>query len=434
MAIVDRYVFTPEYRKRSLKALQTALETAPVYSDWRVFDPGPGAAIDERYASLPELTKKAMREHFPQGLVPNNLNVEDGLARDEIEYTFTSGTTEEKVINLWNQEWWYASEAASWKLNSHTARLQYPQKEAKLASALNIGIHCEEDLPMEYRIMGHRLFLNEKISLIQWQPRHLERMAHELETYKPVILEANPSLLVRLAWWALDNGRQLFSPSVIVFTYELPSKIHMAAIRQAFSSPLVSSYGSTETGFVLMQCEDGLFHQNTEFCRIDFEPLAERHGGPELGRILVTTFNNPWASVVRFDMGDLVRLHRTGQCTCGRNEGFLMEAIEGRLAYATFTTDGDLVTPLALDSRLAVVPGIRDYRVEQRQRAEYELELVVKGDPDEAVHEARLALEALYGTDGQYSVKVVPSIQPGPSGKFRRSHASFDFDKKGLFA
>jgi phenylacetate-coenzyme A ligase PaaK-like adenylate-forming protein len=241
-----------------------------------------------------------MREHFPQGLVPNHLRVEDGLAREEIEYTFTSGTTSEKVVNIWNQAWWNDSETASWRLNAHTARLDYPQREAKLASALNVGIQCEEDLPMEHRILGRHLFLNEKVSVLQWQPRHLERMARELRIFQPVILEANPSLLARLAWWALDNGQELFSPAVIVFTFEFPSQIHLAAIRRVFSSPLVSSFGTTETGFVLMQCEAGLFHQNIDFCRIDFHHLAARYGRPELGRILVTTFNNPWAAIVRW--------------------------------------------------------------------------------------------------------------------------------------
>ena len=434
MAISDRYCFPSKYQEKSLKALKTALGTAPLYGAWRALDPGPGDTLDERYAALPELTKKAMREHFPQGLVPNHLRVEDGLARDEVEYTFTSGTTGEKVINLWNQKWWYASEAASWRLNANTARLDYPQKEAKLASALNIGIHCEEDLPMNYRIMGHRLYLNEKINVIQWQPRHLERMARELEVFQPVILEANPSLLARLAWWALDNGQTLYSPAVIVFTYEFPSEIHVAAIKRVFSSPVVGSYGSTETGFVLMQCEDGLYHQNTDFCRIDFHPLAARHGGPDLGRILVTTFNNPWTSIVRFDMGDLIRLHPKGRCTCGRHEGFLVEAIEGRVANATFTTGGDLVTTKALDTRLAQIPEIRDYRLVQHNRVEYELQVVLAGNSDEALDRARQVLESLYGADGQHKVVVVPDLLPGPSGKYRRTQANFAFDQKGLFA
>ena len=433
MTIENRYFYPADYQNKSLYALETALGTAPLYQNWRILDPGPETALDKRYAALPELTKKGMRDHFPQGLVPNHLQVEDGLARDEIEYTFTSGTTEEKVVNLWNQKWWNASEAASWRLNAHTARLDYPQKDAKLASSLNIGIHCEEDLPMENRILGNRLFLNEKISVMSWQPRHLERMARELGIFQPVVLEANPSLLARLAWWALDKGQELFPPTVIIFTYEFPSQIHLAAIRRVFSSPLVSSYGSTETGFVLMQCEAGLFHQNIDFCHIDFYPLAARHGGPELGRILVTTFNNPWTSILRFDMGDLIRLHPTGQCACGRNEGLLVEAIEGRVTNATFTTRGDLVTTMALDTRLARIPEIRDYHLEQHSRTKFELQLFLTDNSKGVLDQTRQAVESLYGEDGEYIITAVSNILPGPSGKYRRTQSNFEFDRKGLF-
>lgn len=433
MEIAERYNFSGEYQRKSLEALETALKTAPLYRRWRAHDPGPEVPVDIRYAALPELNKKAMREHFPGGLVPNHLIVEDGLDRDEIEYTFTSGTTGEKVVNLWNQKWWNDSEAASWKLNAYTAGLSYPQKDAKLASSLNIGIHCEEDLPMGHRILGRHLYLNEKINVISWQHRHLERMAGELEAYRPVILEANPSLLARLAWWASDNGKELFSPAAIVFTYELPSQIHLKAISRVFSSPLISSYGTTETGFVLMQCEDGLFHQNIDFCRIDYEPLAEKHGGPDMGRILVTTFNNPWNSIIKFDVGDLVRLHTAGRCSCGRNKGLIAEAVEGRIANATFTTDGRLVTTMALDTRLAGITEIRDYNLKQLSRTKYELQLVLTGDQEGVVDSARRALEVLYGADGEYIITAVPDLLPGPSGKYRRTHANFEFDWKGLF-
>ena len=434
MILADRYNYPDEFHRKSLMALETALNTAPAYKDWKRFDPGETAPLDVRYDSLPSLTKQIMRENFPQGLVPSYRSVEEGLLRDEIEYTFTSGTTGERVINIWNQNWWDSSEAASWKLNSHMARLDYPQREAKLASSLNVGISCEEDLPMESRIVGNKLYLNEKINLIQWQPRHYTRMVRELASFQPIILEANPSLLARLAYWAIDEGIELYSPSAIVFTYEFPSEIHLAAIHKVFSSPLISSYGTTETGFVLEECEKGLLHQNIDFCRIDFYPLKDEYGGPELGRILVTTFGNPWNSIVKFDVGDLVRLHPEGGCACGRKHGFIARSIEGRTSNATFTTAGGMVTTMDLDRIMAQIPGIRDYHLEQNSETEYELQLMVGRDACDVTEASRHALKSLYGQDGKYEIHVLKNILPGPAGKFRRTQANFDFDLEELFA
>ena len=433
MILANRYNYPAAFHQKSASTLETALHTAPAYCAWKALDPGAGALVDQRYDAMPELTKRIIRDHFPAGLVPNHRDVDEGLRCGEIEYTHTSGTTDERVVNIWNQGWWDAAEAASWKLNAHLARLDYPQREAKLASSLNVGISCEEDLPMEYRSVGHRLYLNEKISIIQWQPRHYIRMARELESFQPVILEANPSLLARLAYWAMDEGLQMYSPAAIVFTYEFVSAIHSAAIRKVFSSPLVSSYGTTETGFVLEECEKGFFHQNIDYCRIDYHPLKDECGGPELGRMLVTTFGNPWNTVIRFDTGDLVRLHQAGECPCGRKEGLIAEAIEGRITNATFTTEGRLVTTMALDKALAQISGIRDYHLKQNSRTQYELQLMVKGGSGMICDEARHALESLYGCGGEYTITLVPNILPGPAGKFRRTQANFDFDAQGLF-
>jgi len=367
--------------------------------------------------------------------MPDFKDLDEGLRNEEIEYTFTSGTTAEKVVNIWNQGWWDASEAASWQLNRPLAALPYPQRQAKLASSLNVGINCEEDLPMDHRILGHTLYLNEKTSILQWQPRHLRRMADELNAYRPAVLEANPSLLARLAWYALDNGIKIFSPAAIVFTFEFPSALHLAAIRQVFSSALVSSYGSTETGFVLEQCEDGPMHQNTSFCRIDFEPLKMRYGGPELGRIFVTTFDNPWNIIIRFDVGDLIRLHSTGECGCGRNEGMIVDAIEGRVSNVTFDTDGGLVTTKKLDDGLSTIHALRDYHLEQCDRTRYLLQAMLSPDANPAVATDELhgALERIYGRSGVYDIQIMDSILPGPAGKFRRTQANFEFEESGLF-
>ena len=432
MNLHDRYFYPEEYEERSREALETALRSVPAYHSWRRLDPGPTALADERYAAMPELTKAMMRAAFPAGLTPKELNPSAALASGELEYTFTSGTTEEKVVNLWNQDWWFRGEAASWKLNAHTAALPYPARKAELAGAQNIGISCEEDLPLDHRIMGSVLYLNEKTSMLQWQPRHLDRMIKELGEFQPDVLEANPSLLARLAFRALDCGREVWLPPVILFTYEFASKLHLDAIRRVFpKSAFVSSFGSTETGFVLEQCEDGLLHQNTEFCRIDFQPLKERYGGPDLGRILVTTFGNPWSRVVRFDTGDLVRLHRGG-CACGRKDGLIAEAVEGRVTNVTFTAEGGLVTTKALDDRLSSIPGLRDYSLSQSAPGVCEL-LLKAENPAEAETQAREELSALYGANGTFAVRCVPELLPGPSFKFRRTHVSFHFDPKELF-
>lgn len=423
-----------EYQQQSHTSLSLALASAPAYRTWQTYDPGERVSADERYAAMPVLTKKEIRDSFPQGLVPGPRSVAEGLQRGEIEYVQTSGTTEEMVINIWNQAWWNASEMASWKLNAHTAWLDGTQREAQLTSALSVGVRSETDLPMAARRLGRFLFLNEKTSAREWEERHFQRMARELEDFQPAVLEANPSWLARLSWWAFDHGVSLYQPQVIIFTYEFVSALHVRSIRQVFQSPLASSYGATEVGYVFMECEHGTLHQNTAFCRVDFQPLKPEHGGPDLGRILVTTFENPWASLIRFDVGDLGRLDTRAACPCGRQDGFRLAAIEGRLTNVTFTTRGEMVSTKTLDDALAPIVGLRDYFLEQHSANEYGVKLVVSGTADRAVSEVRAALAALYGSDAQFSLEVCSDVAPAVSGKYRRTRVNFDYHAGGLLA
>lgn len=426
--------FSETYHRRSRETLSGALAEVAAYRSWRSLDPGESAAIDQRYEALPPLTKQDLRKHFPHGLVPERRNVTEALKSGEIEFVETSGTTAERITNIWNQAWWDASEAASWKLNAHTAALDGLHPEAILTSALNVGARSESDLPFEARRLGRLLYLNEKAMPQELTERHFERMARELEEFRPKVLEANASWLARLAWWALDRGKSLAAPQAVVFTYELPSLLHLAAIRQVFPVPFISSYGSTETGYVFMQCEHGRFHQNTEFCRVDFEPLRPEHGGPGLGRILITTFQNPWTVLLRFDVGDLVRLADPTPCPCGRSEGLMLSVVEGRLANATYAVTGRLVTPREVDQSLAQVPSLRDYAVEQAGPRDYTLSLVPEPSAPDPAGPARDALAAVYGAGARIMAEKRPDLAPGLSGKFRRTRLSCNLEPKGLFA
>ena len=62
--------FSDEYLKKSRDILDFAINNLGAYKSWQAFDPGPAHNIDERFAAMPVLTKKEIREHFPQGFVP----------------------------------------------------------------------------------------------------------------------------------------------------------------------------------------------------------------------------------------------------------------------------------------------------------------------------------------------------------------------------
>ena len=285
----------------------------------------------------------------------------------EIELVQTSGTTDDKITNLWNQRWWDASEAASWKLNSNLSRAATgDHREAILVNPRNVGVISDAvDLPMDKRRLGRFLYLNEKTDTLSWPAQHMDRMLDELNTYRPAVLEANPSMLARLCRYAAAENKKVFQPDVIVFTYEYPTVLHYRQIRSVFDVPTASSYGTTETGYVFMQCEAGKFHQNTDFCRVDFQPFRPEYGGPLLGRIVVTPLGNPWNYLIRFDTGDIVLLDESGSCPCGRRSGLILASVNGRVTNLTLTPAGRPVTLGEVDRAVGELSGVDEFKLVQ---------------------------------------------------------------------
>lgn len=424
--MLHRWGFPPDYYKKSLDALETSLRQVSAYKSWQALDPGEEYPIDSRYAALPALTKGDIRKHSPENFVPATRDARRGINSGEIRLVKTSGSSDASVTNIWYQKWWDISERASWQLNSHAAKVATgDHPEAILANPRNVGFVSDNlDLTMDSRRLSRFLYLNEKTDPVKWPPELMDRMIDELELFKPAVFEANPSLLARLCRYASGSNKKLFQPGLIVFTYEYPTRFHYRQIRQVFNVPLASSYGTTETGYVFMECEEGRFHQNSEFCRVDFQPLKSEHGGPLLGRILVTTFGNPWYYMVRFDVGDLVRIDESGRCPCGRDSGYILSAIEGRAADVTLTCRGRIVTLRQLDNALSILDGVDEYRAEQVSRDRYNLYLVSQRlDRRRLSKEASEILKELYGKEARVSVIYRDDLSPEDSGKYRMAKA-----------
>jgi len=408
-----------------------ALNNIAAYDSWKALDPGQHYPIDVRFAAMPPLTKKDIREHFPDGMLPPGMDINSGLADKEIELVDTSGTTEEKITNIWNQKWWDASERSSWRFNAHFNRVDYDKhREAILSNPRNTGIISDElDLPMDKRRLARFLYLNEKTDPTTWSKELMSRMVSELGAFQPDVLEANPALLARLCRFISNNNLSVFQPDVIVFTYEYTTRIEYRQIKHVFSSPMISSYGTTETGYIFTECEAGRLHQNADFCRVDFEPFKKEYGGPQVGRILVTPFDNPWCYFIRFDAGDLVTLDRSGKCLCGRNSGIILSSINGRKANLTLTDQGRPVTLFELDESISRLEGIEQYKLIQNDYCTYELHLVPRTHEEKRlVQESKEALKCLYGPEARINVIFDSDFSPEVSGKSLISRALFPID------
>jgi phenylacetate-CoA ligase len=422
---------------KSRAELERALGAAPAYSRWRHLDPGPAAGIDARYAALPATTKRWMHSETFRRFVPAGADVDAALADDDndLEIVLTSGTADEPTPLVWCQDWWDASERASWTLNAHASEAATgTHREAVLASprCVGPGMH-DHPLSMDERTLETFLFLNEDPDVARWTDETIRRMRDELDRFDPAVLEADPWYLAAFCARAEKLGLALKAPKLIVFTYTLPSKVHLARIARALPVPMASSYGSTETGYVFLSCEHGRMHQSVDSCRVDLVSLSAEAGDARIAKLLVTPFGNPWMCLLRFDIGDLAR-PATAPCPCGRTEGLAIDRIEGRVDDATLRTDGRVVCAAAIDDAIASTACVSDmvsYQIDQIGRRDYLLRATATGPIDTLA--IRACLRDVYGPDASVSVESVEALQPEPSGKYLRARIRFDVDRNAWF-
>jgi phenylacetate-CoA ligase len=430
-------LFSADYYSLSTTALETALHHVSAYKNWQAFDPGSSASIDARFRAMPAISKKDLREHTWRDFIPAGMDSDTALKTGIIELVQTSGTINEQVLNVWYQPWWDASEAASWRYNSSTAALKLGKhREAILTSPMNTGILAKNGLlTMEERSCGRFLYLNEKINPSLWDNQLILRIIGELEIFQPVVLEANPTYLAHVARFAYRHNLSVFQPPVIIFTYENPGIMTRKQIRKVFCSPLVSSYGSTEAGYVFMECEQGKLHQVSNSCRIDVEFMRPEYGYPHTGRLLLTTLTNPWRSLVRFDVGDLVQIDPAGVCACGHNDGYICKEFAGRIADLTYTVDGSPVTTAMVESIINMLEAVADYQVFQ-QEGIYHVHIVLEEDAAASqtlTEEIIESLLPLYGKNAVIKIQYVAEIVAEPSGKYRRTRSDIEPDYDQLF-
>jgi hypothetical protein len=132
--------------------------------------------------------------------------------------------------------------------------------------------------------------------------------------------------------------------------------------------------------------------------------------------VLVTTLGRDWMPLLRYDIGDVVRIAGSRDCPCGIvSDGPLLERVEGRHSDCT-DVGGITVTPLVLDDAIHDALG-PEATIEQWQLSGDSLFMV---DPGSGAGTAR-AVAAVVGALLARPVRGerVAAIAPEASGKYR---------------
>jgi phenylacetate-coenzyme A ligase PaaK-like adenylate-forming protein len=312
--------------------------------------------------------------------------------------------------------WWDEQEEHALRLNPFVARVLDKNPSARRATITTPACNGRT-CPVVWqsvaqRSIGSTRFVN--LSRIPFILNHTElnRMAEEIADWSPQFLDVDP---VHGAWLVLHCERQNIRFPTLKFvlcSYEFVSVVHHRILQRAFGVPVFNLYGSTETGHLLMEDEDGEMKPSYENAFLEVvEPDARG-----IGDLVVTTLTNDFMLLLRYRIGDLVERreqpYRTRYIVHGRSRDALRDG------------DGRHITTWEVDQCFAGIEGMAHYQLRQEDNGECRLRFVPDGNGLVRVSSEVLVarLESLLKLPGKIAVEAVNLLPPAPSGKFRLTY------------
>ena len=406
--------YSAAHWRRVSEETRRMVAEVPLYRD-RPSPPVDPTTVGRWLATLPTVGKRELRKGFPKSLLREDQDLHSAMQDEQVTLLATSGTTADRLQVIWEWSWWDPQEREAMRLNrriaSAMARAEF--REAVLTTpACGAGTCHFGSQTMAERSIDGMLFLNESDDPTHWTDQDLERMLNEWREFAPRGVEADPVYLAIIARAALKRGVKLPPPEFVTLTYETTTRAMSRDIARALDAPVYQLYGATEAGVLFMECEHGRLHANERHSHIDLVPMP---GRGRLARVLVTTLGRRWMPLLRYDIGDVVRVAESRDCACGlQGDGPLLERVEGRLSDCA-DVHGETITPLMLDDAIHAALGTRA-TLEQWQLAGDTLQAVDPASRDSAAA-AALAVGALLARPirGEH----VSAIAPEASGKYR---------------
>ena len=421
--------FDGEHDARVRAALTYAYLSIPFYAKKR---PAPDG---ETLTSVPLLWKHQIRPTLPKEWVPEGRDVRAELASGEIELVETSGSTSERTRILWDKGWWLHQEERGMRTNAVIDRAMGDvarYHEAILTTPVcGLGSCHSGEMTFEERTDEHRLFLNSRADPTFWKPSDVTRMLDELTRHKTSGLESDPTYLATLARQAKAAGRSVDVADFVTLTYAMTSAAHLRAIKEAVAAPVFQLYGASEVGVLFMQGEDGLLHHCPKTTHVELLPVkVATPGAEDVALVVVTTLDRKVQPLVRFVVGDLVRVARRGPRRFTPVAPIVSP--EGRVQDAIVRPDGAWVTSGAFDRAIAAHPGVAFYQANQPDPTSVVVDVVADASATASLAaEVRERLLPLL-SPLEVTVRLATGIAGESSGKFRLVRRHFTVDLGAL--
>lgn len=249
--------------------------------------------------------------------------------------------------------------------------------------------------------------------------RYFDTYWRAFTDFSPEYIVGFPSSVYDLCSMALERGLE-FKGHVKVFfpTAETVLAHHREVIGKVLGCPLIDQYASSEGAPFILQCKHGKLHIHPltgvfEVVDAHMQPATE-------GEILVTSFSTRGTPLIRYRIGDRLKLAPTEYpCECGSCFP-VVEYIDGRTTDFLWSPENGRVNLGNISNCTKDIPGIICFQAVQNTLNNVNVSVIANREftEQEELH-FKKALQSRLGNLVTLNIKRVDSIEREKSGKFR---------------
>jgi phenylacetate-CoA ligase len=354
----------------------------------------------DRLALLPTIDKNTLRTCYDD-LKADNARAYHPTTR------YTSGSTGIPQKFLLDRKNMRFEQAAIWR-HFDWAGYHYRERIAIMRGKLVPGPQCWH-LSNEFTLLLSSFKLNRE---------NLDDYLDSLRRFQPTLIRAYPSAIYFLARLLEQRGVDDIRPRSIITASETLLPHQRACIERVFGCAIFDWYGSGEHVAIISQCPAGKYHIHMEYGIVEFVQRPEFSHGDELAfEIVCTGLNNYSMPLLRYQIGDIVRIRKGESCGCGRAFP-VVSAIEGRLDDVIITPDGRIIPASGMTLAFEFSDNIAQAQLYQEKMEELVIRIVKTERYSESDHQFMLdQVRSRLGDAIRIRVDFVEEIQRLPSGK-----------------
>lgn len=242
---------------------------------------------------------------------------------------------------------------------------------------------------------------------------------NSLNKFKPDFIVGFPSSVYEICQIADSHGLSLNRKVKVFFpTAETVLPEHRDVINKVLGCKLVDQYASSEGAPFILECIHGNLHIHP--LTGIFEVVDEKMQPTDQGEVLVTSFTTHGTPLIRYRIGDSLKLSNSDKkCKC-KSLFPLVEKIEGRSNDYILSPTNGKVNLGNISNSTKDINGIIKFQVIQNEPSHLEV-LIVANDTFDYKQRKKFneALKERFGNMMSIDLKLVDTISTEKSGKFR---------------